>query len=37
VLGAVRSGLPPRQLRWRSAGVAVGLAVMATVTQNLLG
>lgn len=37
VLGAVRSGLPPRQLRWRSAGVAIGLAVVAIVTQNLIG
>jgi hypothetical protein len=36
VLGAVRSGLPPRQLRWRSAGVAIGLAVVAIVTQNLI-
>jgi hypothetical protein len=37
VLGAVRSGLSPRQLRWRSAGTALVLAIAAVVVQNAIG
>lgn len=36
VLGAVRRGLPNRQLRWRSAAAALALAITAIVIQNVI-